>query len=80
MMISPESFIKEYENLPYSELLPVRDELIEAVKAFEEHSYGPEEELVHPSPAIRYQCNLEYLGRICGLIAEKYNQEYVWGE
>ena len=49
MMISPESFIKEYENLPYSELLPVRDELIEAVRAFEEHSYDPEEELVEES-------------------------------
>ena len=80
MMVSPESFIKEYENMSYSELLPVRDELIEAVRAFEEHAYDPEEELVHPSPEVRYQCNLEYLGRLCGLIAEKYNQEYVWGE
>jgi len=24
--------------------------------------------------------NLEYLGKLCELIAEKYNQEYVWGE
>lgn len=36
--------------------------------------------MIHPSPEVVYQCNLEYLGKLCELIAEKYNQEYVWGE
>lgn len=27
-----------------------------------------------------YQCNLEYLGKLCELISEKYNKEYIWGE
>lgn len=36
--------------------------------------------MIHPSPEVFYQCNLEYLGELCKLISEKYNQEYIWGE
>ena len=32
MMISPEGFIDKYRDKPYKELLPVRDELIEAIR------------------------------------------------
>jgi len=55
-------------------------ELVEEIRAFEDHTYNPELEMIHPSPEVVYQCNLEYLGKLCELIAEKYNQEYVWGE
>lgn len=27
-----------------------------------------------------YQCNLEYLGKLCELISKKYNREFVWFE
>ena len=80
MMISPDGYIEGYKNKPYKELLTVRDKLLEEIRAFEDHTYNPELEMIHPSPEVVYQCNLEYLGKLCELIAEKYNQEYVWGE
>lgn len=81
MMISPDGFIDEYRDKKYEELLPVRDELIEEIRAFENDTErNGKEWMIHPSPEVRYQCNLEYLGKICELISEKYNQEYVWGD
>lgn len=75
MMISPEKFIEEYKNKSYAELLPIRNELLEEIQAFENHTYNPEMNMVHPSPEVVYQCNLEYMGKLCELIAEKYNSE-----
>ena len=70
MMISPESFIEHHKNKSYSELLPIRDELLDEIRAFENHSYDPELDLIDPSPAVVYQCNLEYLGKLCELISK----------
>ena len=50
------------------------------IQAFENHSYDSELDFIHPSPSVVYQCNLKYLGELCKLIADKYNQEYVWGD
>lgn len=75
MMISPISFINERKNLSYEELLLERDKLIEDIRAFENHSYDPELDLIQPSPDVVYQCNLEYLGILCDLISKKYNQK-----
>ncbi len=75
MMISPEMFIEEYKNKSYAELLPIRDELLEEIRAFENRTYNSEMNMVHPSPEVVYQCNLEYMGKLCELIAEKYNSE-----
>ena len=81
MMISSESFIEEHKNKSYKELLVVRDELIKDIIAFEKDTERQGEEwMIMPSPEVRYQCNLEYLGRLCQLIADKYNREYVWGD
>ena len=80
MMISPEMFVELHKDKKYNELLPVRDELIEAVRAFENKTYDPKMESIHPSPDVIYQMDLEYLGKLCELISEKYNKEYVWGE
>ncbi len=80
MMMSPDSFTEEHKDKSYKELLTVRDELLDEIRAFEDQTYDPELDLVHPSPAVTYQCNLEYLGKLCELIAEKYNREYVWEE
>ena len=75
MMISPEGFVEEYKDKPYKELLPVRDELIEEIRAFENRAYDPKLDMVIPSPEVKYQCKLKYLGKLCELISEKYNQE-----
>lgn len=78
MMISPEVFIKEYEEKSYKELLAVRDGLLESIKAFEERGADAKESGICPSPEVVYQCNLEYLGKLCELISQKYNEEFVW--
>ena len=80
MMISPNGFIESYKNKSYKELLPIRDELMQEIWTFENHSYDSELIMMHPSPEVVYQCNLKYLGELCKLIADKYNQEYVWGD
>ncbi len=66
-MISPEMFIEEYENMSYEELLSVRDELIEGIRSLEKS--GDNEN--YPENT-RYQVELEYLGKLCELIAEKF--------
>ena len=80
MMISPEGFIESHKNKSYKELLPVRDELIKEIWAFERRTFDPELMLRRPSPETVYQCNLLYLGKLCELIADKYNQEFIWGD
>ena len=77
MMISPEMYVEELKSKTYHELLQERDELIEEIRAFENHTYDPKLDTILPSPEVTYQWNLESLGKLCGLIAEKYNQEYV---
>ncbi len=80
MMISPEGFILEYLDRSYAELLKVRDKLIVEIRDFEKHKDEPGEIIMTPSPEVVYQCNLKYLSKICELISQKYNQEFVWGE
>jgi len=80
MMISPEGFIQEYLDRSYIELLKVRDKLIVEIRYFEKHKSEPDELIIDPSPEVVYQCNLNYLSKICELISQKYNQEFVWGE
>lgn len=79
MMISPESFIEQYRYEPYAKLLKVRDKLIAEIRYFEKHKDEPIELIVSPLPEVVYQCNLEYLAKMCGLISEKYNHEHVRG-
>ena len=79
MMISPEAFIEfECKDKSYNELLKMRDSLIRQVRAFEKGKISEKEYLIIPSPATRYQMNLEYLGELCKLISEKYNEEFMW--
>ena len=80
MMTSPESFIKSYKHKTYKELLSARDDLMKEIHAFENHTYDPALDLIRPSPEVVYQCNLKYLGELCKLISDKYNQEYIWGD
>ncbi len=76
MMQSPSSFIEDCKSCSYRELLKLRDELEAEVRAFEEHTYDPEMDLIKPSPETIYQCNLEYLSKLYALIAKKYNKEF----
>lgn len=80
MMISPDMFVELHKDKKYKELLPVRDELISDIRAFENMTYDPEMSIICPAPEVLYQVHLQYLGRLCELISEKYNREYVWGE
>lgn len=80
MMVSPQGFLENYRDKSFKELLPIRDELLAAILFFEQHKDDPVEVIVCPSPEAVYQCNLTYLAKLCELIAEKYNREYVWGK
>lgn len=78
MMISPESFIEfECKGKSYKELLKIRDEILASVYDFENGRISSEEKMIMPSPEVKYQMNLEYLGVLCKLISETYNQEVV---
>ena len=79
MMISPDMFVNRYRFMKYKELLPVRDELIKSIREFENKTYDPEMDRFFPSQEVQYQMHLEYLGQLCVLISEKYNQEIVRG-
>ena len=84
MMISPDGYIMHLKDSDYNELIRERDELIKSIREFEESEKkgdrSGEEWHICPSPEVRYQCNLEYLAKLCKLMNEKYNTEYVWGE
>ena len=77
-MISPEYFIKsQCRGKTYAELLEIREELLEEIREFENRIEEVEKVLMCPSPEVIYQMNLQYLGKLCELIAETYNEEFV---
>jgi len=81
MMISPEYFIEEQKSKSYQELLAVRDELLSEIRTYENGTDSQNEEwIVNPSPEVVYQCNLMYLGKLCQLIADQYNREFIWDD
>ena len=75
MMISPEGFAEDNKGKSYEELIAVRNELMDEIKAFEEGTISQEEYAICPSPDTRYWCNLKYMIEICKLIDEAYNAE-----
>ena len=75
MMIAPETFVNMHKDETYEELLELRDELIDEIIEFEESTGAVSEILIMPSPDVIYQMNLEYLGKLCELISEKYRQK-----
>ena len=75
MMMSPETFKKEHENDSYKELIKVREELLADIKEFEKNP-GNTDAFMFPSPRDIYLFNLEYLEKLCGMIADKYLEEY----
>lgn len=80
MMISPDSYIEMIEDKSYYSLLKKRDCLVREIRRFEkDKDRSGEEWMIHPSPEVRYQMNLQYLAKLCELISEVYNRECVWG-
>ena len=75
MMISPMSFQEEHKNDSYEELIAVRDSLIKDIKEFEDNNDSESEWEINPSPDVVYQCNLEYLAKVCIMISDKYRQD-----
>ena len=76
--ISPNTFIDHRcKGKAYKELLKIRDELLDEIYAFENGNISPEARMIMPSSEVRYQVNLEYLGELCKLISEVYNNEKV---
>ena len=83
MMISPGVYVKQLKEASYLELIRERDQLIESIREFEKAELAGDRSDpawgICPSPAVQYQCNLEYLAELCSFMQEKYNGEYVWG-
>ena len=83
MMKSPGGIIEEYNDKSYTELIFVRDDLIAKIRDFEKckiDSIDSTESNMNSSLQVVYRCNLDYLGRVCKLISEKYNREFLLGE
>ena len=80
MMISPESYVDELKDKSYKDLLKKREELLEKIYIFENGKIDEKEIMLKPSPDVKYQMYLEYLGELCKLIAAKYREEHVWNK
>lgn len=77
MMIGPKTYIEQFEDKSYEELLVEKKNLINKISEFEDENYKILDIVVEPSPDVRYQCNLEYLAELCILIAEKYRKNKI---
>ena len=73
MMISPELFVKMHADETYEELLQLREELLDEIYGFEEDPSAGWERM--PGPDVVYRMNLQYLGKLCELIAEKHREK-----
>ncbi len=76
-MISPQNYIEKQKDKSYEELVKERDRLIRDVRYFEKHIKELTENVcIHPSPDVKYQVHLDYLGELCKLISDKFNERY----
>ena len=85
MMIGAKTYVEQLKDAEYLELIKERDELIQSIKDFEEKEAvgdrsGDEWCIISPSPVVKYQMHLEYLGALCAFMRKKYNKDYVWGD
>lgn len=73
MMQSPESFVTGLEGKPLSELIAVRDSLIDELYKLEEGLISDEPGCVmmDPSPGIQYVMLNRYLSALAGLMAQR---------
>lgn len=79
MMISLMCYRESKKEKTYKELLIEREALLKEIYSFENNEEEDDEMVIEdPSSDVVYQMNLQYLGELCNLIAEKYNKEYIW--
>lgn len=75
MMVSPESYIAQFEDAPYSELIRARAELVAELAELENHFECGSQECpsiaVSPSEDTRYKTGLEYLAVLIDLMIER---------
>ena len=75
MMVSPESYIAQFGDAPYSELIRARAELVAELAELESYfELGQREEqyiAVSPSEDTRYKTGLEYLAALIDLMIER---------
>lgn len=77
-MTSPESYIDDLKNKSYTELIKVRDRLIREIRYFEKHKeeiMNSEKMIICPSPDVHYWWNLNALGSLFKLLADKCLEE-----
>lgn len=80
MMISPNNFANEHQDDSYEELIELRDELVGQLKKYEEADHSNSNPANFPSPEVKYMMNLQYVARLCNMIAKKYNSDFAMGE
>ena len=84
MMISPECYLDQFKDASYLDLIRERDGLIRFIRKYEKNEMAGDRSSPEwkycPGPDVRYQMYLDYLAALCGMMREKYNEEYVWGE
>ena len=71
MMLSPASVQQEYETMSYQQLLEEKENLMNCISRFEAGEFAEQSHFC-PSAAVQYQMNLEYLGVLAPVIAEKF--------
>ena len=74
MMISPKTYIEDFKEKSYEELLEEKKRLNKEIEEFENGKNKFSSYIISPSPDVRYQCNLEYMAELCNLISEKYRK------
>lgn len=79
MMISPESYINEKLQQSIEELMIERQTLQFELDKLEliltKKDYSDSAWLSKPGPELQYQMNLEYMSKLCKLIADKIQQK-----
>ena len=75
MMVSSESYIAQFEDAPYSELIRARAELVAELAELENHFECGSQECPSiagsPSAGTRYKTGLEYLAVLIDLMIER---------
>lgn len=81
MMMSPDSFLKEYKNAGYFEFLKLKNELVQRIAEFEKDCEMKSDGWkINPGPDVQYQWNLEVMGKVAGMLKEAFNREFEMGE
>ena len=81
MMISPELFKEHNKDKTLKELVIVRNQLLDSIKAYENRKILNKsdeltpDDLVKPSPETRYNLNNQYLKEITELIEIKFREK-----